>query len=245
MNQKERIVALHQKWLRDDSEGVRADFSGADLNGADFHGINLREAYFRSASFCDANFRGADLHETNFYCADLRGANFSSTNLTDADLRCADFSNANLCGASLYGAILCNTCLHGADLCGANLRGTYLYNADLTGTNLLNAHLPPVGLPEGDLIVYGKKDSVIVKLLIKANTKRTACLINRKCRAESAFVLEVENDEHEVTVENHWGVTVYREGEIVNPNSYDDDIRVACSHGIHFFMTREEAERWY
>ena len=36
--------------------------------------------------------------------------------------------------------------------------------------------------------------------------------------------------------------TIYRVGEIVRPDSYDPDIRVECSHGIHFFITRKEAE---
>jgi len=93
-----------------------------------------------------------------------------------------------------------------------------------------------------DLIVYGRKEGTIVQLLIGIDVKRTTCLINRKCRAASAFVLEVENEEHEVTVTNPWGATIYRQGKIVHPDSYDDDIRVDCLHGIHFYMTRKEAK---
>ena len=37
---------------------------------------------------------------------------------------------------------------------------------------------------------------------------------------------------------------MYRVGKTVESDSYDDDIRVECSHGIHFFLTRKEAEEW-
>ena len=33
-------------------------------------------------------------------------------------------------------------------------------------------------------------------------------------------------------------------GQPTYPDSYDDDERVECSHGIHVFMTRQEAEEW-
>jgi hypothetical protein len=36
----------------------------------------------------------------------------------------------------------------------------------------------------------------------------------------------------------------YVEGATYHPDTYDDDIRVECTHGVHFFLTREEAERW-
>jgi len=31
---------------------------------------------------------------------------------------------------------------------------------------------------------------------------------------------------------------------LVKPDSFDPDPRVECSHGIHFFMTRKEAEAY-
>jgi hypothetical protein len=37
---------------------------------------------------------------------------------------------------------------------------------------------------------------------------------------------------------------LYRVGFPVYPDSYCDDIRIACAPGIHFFLTRKEAESW-
>ena len=36
----------------------------------------------------------------------------------------------------------------------------------------------------------------------------------------------------------------HREGDRVYPDGFDDDIRIQCSNGIHFFLTRAEAEEW-
>lgn len=38
--------------------------------------------------------------------------------------------------------------------------------------------------------------------------------------------------------------TVYRVGKIIRPDLFDEDIRVECTNGIHFFITRKEAEEY-
>ena len=59
-----KIIEKHEKWLKDQDGGERADLRDADLRGA-----NLCDANLRGANLCDADLRGADL------CgADLRGA---------------------------------------------------------------------------------------------------------------------------------------------------------------------------
>ena len=42
---------------------------------------------------------------------------------------------------------------------------------------------------------------------------------------------------------NHVG-TIYKVGEIVRPDYWDDNRWNECSHGIHFFITRDEAVRY-
>jgi len=187
-----------------------------------------------------ANLRGANLIDANLIGAYLRGANLIDANLSGAYLRGADLRGADLRGANFSGANLIGAYLRGADLSGANFSGANLFDADLSG-----AKLPEFGIPEGDLTVWKKINGTLVKLLIPEVAKRTASLVGRKCRAEFAKVVLIEGA-YEVT-SNGCGNgpdTVYRVGEIVRPDSYDDDIRIECSHGIHFFLTRGEAERW-
>lgn len=89
------IIQLHEKWLRGEPGGKKADLSYADLSYADLRSANLRYADLHGADLSYADLRGADLSG-----ADLRGAN-----LRYADLRYAnvDFSSWPLWCGSLKG----------------------------------------------------------------------------------------------------------------------------------------------
>jgi hypothetical protein len=93
-------------------------------------------------------------------------------------------------------------------------------------------------LPDGDLIGWKKlAGGTICKLKIPADAKRVGGLIGRKCRAEFVVVLAGAGSSQR-------GGVVYRVGETVKPDKYDPDPRVECSGGIHFFITRAEAEAY-
>ena len=170
----------------------------------------------------------------------LRNPNGRCANLEGAYLEGANLRGAYLEGANLRGAYLRGAYLEGANLRGANLRGANLRGANLRGANLEGAYLPHFQIPNGSLIVWGKKGGCIVKMEVPLEAKRTASLVGRKCRAEYVKVLEIEGAS--CTTSEKGGL--YVEGEFVYPDSYDDDIRVECTHGIHFFLTRKEAEEW-
>jgi len=178
----------------------------------------------------------------NLTGANLTGADLRDADLRDADLRDADLTEANLTEANLRGADLRDAELTEANLTEANLTGANLTEANLRGANLTGANLPPFQIPqEGELVVWKATSDGIAKLRVPPEAKRTASLVGRKCRAEYAEVLEVIGGDgqgiHDPTV-------TYRPGETVRPDKYDNDIRVQCTHGIHFFLTREEAEEW-
>ncbi len=95
------IIVSHEKWLRGEVDGERADLYGANLYGADLRSANLESANLRSAN--------------------LRSANLESANLESANLRSANLRSANLYGANLYGA-------NGLFLLGPiGSRGDFLY----------------------------------------------------------------------------------------------------------------------
>jgi hypothetical protein len=209
------VLAEHKKWI-DGEGGSRANLYGANLKGANLQGANLQ----------GANLQGAYLDGAYLYGANLYGANLEGANLYGANLKGANLQGANLKGANLKGA----------NLKGANLQGAYLDEKTV---------LPAFQICEGDLIVYKKIQGRIVTLAIPKDAKRTASIIGRKCRAEYALVLDIEG--HSSVASDgcgHGPSTTYEEGKEVRPDSYDDDWRVECSHGIHFFLTRKEAEDW-
>lgn len=158
-----------------------------------------------------------------------------------------------LAGANLSGADLVGADLVGADLRGAYLRGANLYEADLRGASLDGANLSGANLegakglaatiiaPQGELIVYKKcRGGVIVTLKIPAEARRSNAT-GRKCRAEFADVLAVDGADEGKSLHDD-GRTVYRVGERVHCHEWCEDRWRECAGGIHFFLTREEAE---
>lgn len=233
-----------------------AYLNGADLDGANLHGANLNGAYLNGADLSSAYLRGADLssaylHRANLSCANLHGADLNGANLHGADLRGADLHGADLSSAYLYGADLSSADLHGANLGnaylnGADLRGADLFCANLTGADLHGAKGTALAvartriLAEGALIGWKKcQGNVIVKLRIPEEAKRSHAF-DRKCRAEFADVIEVYGAETGVSL--HDGTTRYRPGERIVPDHFDPNWQNECSGGIHFYITREEAE---
>ena len=193
--------------------------SGADLRGADLHYANLRGANLR-----DTDLSGADLRGANLIGADLRGANLSFANLYCADLRGAD--------------------LRGANLRDANLSGANLYCADLRGATkvpFMSFACPS----EGAFIGWKKVRDYLIKLEIPEDAKRCSATTN-KCRCDKAKVLSIthliSNKEIIGEIENNNYVRcIYKVGEMVYPDSFDNNRWNECSNGIHFFVNKQEA----
>jgi hypothetical protein len=217
-----------------------AYLGGAYLGGANLGGAYLRDANLRDANLRDANLGGANLRDANLGGAYLGGAYLGGANLRDAYLGGAYLGGANLGGANLRDANLRDANLRDANLGGANLRDAYLGGAYLGDVKNLRFSL----IPEEGAFVGWKKLSggVIAKLEIPAEAKRTSTPVGRKNRAEFVKVIELFGASEGVS--QHDGKTVYRAGEIVRPDSYNDDIRLECTNGIHFFITRQEAEEY-
>ena len=222
--QLSEILASHKRWLMDKEGSQRADLRGAYLQRADLRGADLQGAYLQGAYL-----QGAKLQR-----ADLRGAY----------LQRADLQRAKLQDADLRGAYLQRADLQGADLQGADLEGADLRDADLEGAENAELAIAMVSIcPEGDIIGWKNcKGGVIVKLLIPADAKRSNAT-GRKCRAEFAKVLEIFGND--IALSNYdGGKTIYKVGETVRPDKWDDNRWDECSNGIHFFITRVEAEAY-
>ena len=196
--------------------------------------------------------RGASLSR-----ADLRWVDLSGANLSGVDLSGADLSGASLRRADLTGAILCTADLRWADLLGADLRGADLTGADLEGASLSRADLyltridgailpPPIVPLEGEFTGYKKVLSSphgtydVITLRIPAEAQRTSALTSRKCRASHVVVVQGEG----VSPTRSESKLIYTPGAVVVADEFDADRREECTHGIHFFLTREEAEAY-
>ena len=154
--------------------------------------------------------------------------------LIEAVKRCADLRGADL---------------GGADLRGANLRGADLGCADLRGANLRCAkEIPytPMACPsDGAFIGWKKVSNHLIMLEIPDDAKRCSAT-SQKCRCDKARVLRITNlktNESISEIENtsYYPAVTYVAGEMVYPDSFDEDRWNEYSHGIHFFISKQDA----
>ena len=171
--------------------------------------------------------------------ADLTGADLTRADLTGANLRGVDLTGADLTGVDLTGADLTGADLTRADLTGANLRG-----ADLTGAK--NIPFIPYACPDfGIFIGYKKASGYIVELEIPEDARRLSAT-SRKCRCDKAKVLRILNYDRTVAdiieVRSSFVYSfIYRVGEVVTVDDFDEDRWNECSTGIHFFINFQDA----
>jgi hypothetical protein len=173
--------------------------------------------------------------------ANLSGADLRWADLRWADLRWADLRGADLSGADLRGADLSGADLSGADLSGANLKVVPTYNE---GTCFYALQCPE----EGSFIGFKKcRKDRIVKLLITDDALRSSAT-TRKCRANKVKVLEIlsidKKESFERAISKQDSDFEYIVGETIEINDFDKDRWNECSSGIHFFITRKEAEQY-
>ena len=237
-------------------EAVKNDINLAlaDLGDAELAGANLKGAIFRGA-----NLRGANLRDTNLEKADLAWANLAWATLERAELKfaflkCADLDEANLVWADLNGAYLAWADLADANLKEANLKDANLAGADLYGAILNAAHLNgaqnipyiPLACPSEGAFTAWKKvgGKYLVKLQIPEDARRCSAT-TRKCRCDKAMVLDITsldgNKHYDEVTNNRYNETIYKVGEFVYPDSFDENRWNECSNGIHFFANKEEA----
>ena len=259
----EEILENHLHWLKQDVEGWKE--MHANLNGADISNTDLRYVNLKYASLNDVNFYKSDLRETNLRRASLDNANLSytdfreailnDTNIANSNLTYADFGDASLVGAYLPHSNLTRADFQGANLAWADLRDCVFYDTDLRDCNFMYANLRgseyvpyiPFQCPsDGAFVGWKTVNNVLIKLEIPADAKRSSATTN-KCRCDKAKVLgfydtlgvnelniiELVNDKYEKCK--------YVKGEMVYPDSFDEDRWNECSHGIHFFINKQDA----
>lgn len=257
-----KILENHTHWLEEDCEGWQS--MCADLHDVDLHEVDLHNTNLRNANLGKANLHGVNLRDANLSDAHLSGADLSNADLVRANLSNADLGSANLSNVNLMYANLSDADLYGANLSNVTLRDVNLYGADLREAK--NVSFIPLVCPSAGkftgwkkaLIIKGlvlrgehlkQKRSdvlldVIIELEIPADAKRSSST-TRKCRCDKAVVKSITSldgtDSFEYALSSYDNNFVYRVGEMVSVDDFDEDRFNECAPGIHFFIDRQEA----
>ena len=227
-----------------------SEVRAAYKNGRDFTTIGLRNIIFepdeeRLLDLKGADFRGCDLSSVEFYSCDLQGADF-----TGADLEGCEFIDCFFGDKSSIKTIMTrDNNIRAHVRCGSindiSSEGiSHCYNIwdirkplDTTGQEFIGYKI--VAAFEEEPVL------AIAKLLIPADSRRIV-FKEEKCRCEKATVLDI----YSIDKKNHYKAArsimydktfLYDLGAEVCADSFDEDVSAVCSHGIHFFLTEEEA----
>lgn len=210
-----------------DGRKDKKEWKEKDMSGRDLRGWNLEWGDFWRVLFRHSDFRGCSISNARFRECDFSGA---------------DFRGAKLRGADLRGCIL-----RGADFREADIRLCTLENADLAEVRMDESTLGFVmRCPEtGAFIAYKKcVYDRIVTLLVPADAKRSSAT-GPTCRCDKAKVLSIRSFDEKKEFDEAWSLVdenfVYRKGEWVFADSFTEDRWKDSTHGIHFWMTRDEA----
>lgn len=153
-----------------------------------------------------------------------------------AYLRGADLKDATLRNANLRGAKLRDTNLRGAKLSETNLRDTNLYGAE----GKLIEYRKGKNLTE-DIKGYKKcKNGVVVTLIIPRGAI-VFSINGNKCRTNKAKVVNIDGADRVYSTHKYMS---YYVGDEFNIYEFNCEYNIECSEGIHFFMSREEAENY-
>lgn len=201
------------------------DLSGMDLRGIDFSRASFHHVCFDRADLSGCILKNVLFEQCSFCGAVLREADLEASALRGADMRACDIRGANLFCAVLEKAKLVN-CISDEN------------------TKFFRLYCPE----EGAFVGYKKCcDNRIAELLIPADAKRTSTT-RSSCRCSRAKVLVIKSIDCSVYFDEAWSTVdenfVYRTGEWVEVQDFDEDRWNESTTGIHFWMTREEAVRY-
>ncbi len=215
---KERLVLKEIELFNMDFTNL--DLSNIDFSFSAFHKIRFDEASLEYSSVFNALFDECTARKTNFRHA----------NLECAALRYADMTGCNIEGANLYGAVLEHAKLEGI--------------ISDENTKWFRLHCPE----KGAFLGYKKCfNDLLVQLLIPADAKRSSATLP-SCRCNRAKVLTIKSFDYEESYKEAWSLVdenfVYRVGEWVEVENFNEDRWMDSTTGIHFWMTREEAKKY-
>ena len=200
-----------------------SDLSNLDLHGIDFTDATGENINFSNANLSSANFTGSRFENVNFEKANLQGAILKS-----CDMRFANFKNAD-CRGTKFSFTIMEGSKHDGIIIDDN-------------TENYRMHCPETGAFLGYKKCF---NDLLVTLLIPADARRV-CSTTRPCRCDKAKVINITSFDYKEHYKEAWSLCAstdfkYTLGEYVFPDSFNPDRWMESTHGIHFWMTPEEA----
>lgn len=255
----------------DNAKGKHTRFYNSKLYNASFDNVNIDYAQFSLAYIKNTNFTNSNLREATFHGAYLRSVKFYKTNIengsfSDAHLDNIKFDDCNMSYTNFDGANIVDSIdsifasksniVNGKNI--EYMKGKILTDniigykkcRRMNGMSIseFKSQCNPLLLPSNPFIpgpMYlphsaSKEDEVIVTLEIPRGAV-VFSINGHKCRTNKAKVIAIDGADKAMSLNYQTSYYVGDEFTIYNFNCvYNKE----CAEGIHFFLTREEAEKY-
>ena len=174
----------------------------------------------------------------NLLCEDLSGYNFSGCDLSGIKFNCCNLSGCDFSNCDLRYSDLSQCDLVGCDFSGCNMEFTNLTYAKLDEKERFR-----LGTILKEPLTAWKncRFGTIVKLEVPKGAV-VFSINGSKCRTNKARVVEIIGAE--VARSRYDCHFVYHLGDEIEIENFNLQYNVECGTGIHFFRTREEAEKY-
>jgi len=197
---------------------------------------------------------GLILNRINYYSIMINDTTIMDSRLNNiARFKGPEFKNSFLNCNIIY-----------SHISNVNMRSSYFYKCDISRNYISEIYsdnstsfkgeivIPSLCPKEGSFIGYKKVKTTtgvhsIAVLEIPEDALRISCG-NYKCRCSKARVLRFESldgrelkDTVAINLYTCNRRIVYKKGEMVYPDRFDENRFNTCSNGIHFFMSRDKA----
>lgn len=230
------VLDEHWTWLNSFyTRGKMAVLRKLDLSDVDLAGEKLSHAIIHSVDFTGCNLEGTSFRYATLYATKFSNTNLSYANFERAIVGMCKFDNVNFDNAKGITERIFDSCQM---------------------DNVKNVpHIPTVCPQHGSFIGYKKAYvfkllnpwcayRVLVTLEIPEDAKRSS-EFSRKCGCDKAKVLKItdlsETNEYEECCSWYDSSFIYRLGETVTVDNFDENWWNDCSAGIHFFIDKQEA----
>ena len=220
---------------------------------ATFRDGNYRNVHFENCDLTFAAFIKDIINAVTFDQTDFSNVILNDVVFIDCAFRCSKFVNVDLSSCTFINCYFnesefVNT--RGAKVGTFVDDGQYMYIDNTT-----MPYIPMACPDEGACFGYKKVRVIsggdafpgIAKLYIPEEAGRSSGT-GRKCRCQFARVMSITgatSDTKDKEIENavsYFDPTfTYHVGKMVYPDIWDEDRWNECSHGIHFFMNKQEA----
>lgn len=228
---------------------------GADLSGADLTGLAACDS-----KFIDCDFSGAKLNGSFMPRSTFMDCIFMKTEIIDASLEKCTFNSCIFRSCIFDDSMMSRAHAIFSPIVYCSFKDVkyfkdFYFEEGIADKQGKITQYYPLACPSDGAFIGWKKifldnnKQILIKLEIPEDAKRTSSgESSRKCRCDKAKVLEITDMEtgvhlHKVTNETGFmGKELdYIVGETVYPDSFDENRWNLCTHGLHFFINKQDA----